>query len=313
MSHWKYVAVAAGTLALTCSSISAATAAPAPAHRTSAVAASTKANALTAMHGEAFAYAKYTAFAGHAARTGKPAVAKLFQRTAGVELNDHFADEAVIAGLVGSTEANLADAIAGETYEATTMYPAFAAQATAEGCTVAAELFTEIAADEAVHAAAYQTALNSLTDASVSVPAPQVADVVTIVKSDPACAGATQTNLLDAMHGESFAQAKYRLYATQAAKTGKPAIAALFSGTAKVELREHFAGEAVLAGLVGTTTANLKTAIGGETYEATVMYPDFASQAKAAGDRAAAKEFRTAGRQEASHARHFAAALRHLR
>lgn len=308
MYTWKHLAIAAGTIALTCASIPVASAAPT--HHDRTVAASTKANALTAMHGEAFAYAKYTAFAGQAARTGKRSVAKLFLKTASVELNDHFADEAVIAGLVGSDAANLADAIAGETYEATTMYPAFAATATAEGCTVAADLFTEIAADEAVHAAAYQTALTSLSDASVSVPAPQVADVETIVKSDPACTGQTLTNLLDAMHGEAFAQAKYRLYATHAAKTGHPAIAALFAGTAKVELTEHFAGEGVLAGLVGTNAANLTAAISGETYEATVMYPDFASQAKAVGDRAAAHEFWTAGRQEASHARAFTKALR---
>jgi rubrerythrin len=308
MFTWKHLAVAVGTIALTCASIPDATAAPT--HRGRTVAASTKANALTAMHGEAFAYAKYTAYAGQASRTGKRSVAKQFLRTASVELNDHFADEAVIAGLVGTNEANLADAIAGETYEATTMYPGFAATATAEGCTAAADLFTEIAADEAVHAAAYQTALSSLSDPGVSVPAPQVADVVTIVQSDPACTGQTLTNLLDAMHGESFAQAKYRLYAKKAARTGHPAIAKLFTGTAKVELREHFAGEAVLAGLVGTNKENLTAAISGETYEATVMYPDFAQQAKAAGDRAAAKEFRKAGRQEASHARLFTKALR---
>ena len=311
MFTWKHAAVAAAAIALTCASIPAASAAPThrPQHT---VADSTKANALTAMHGEAFAYAKYSAFAGQAARTGQRSVAKLFLRTASVELNDHFADEAVIAGLVGSNEANLADAIAGETAEATTMYPGFAATATAEGCTIAAELFTEIAADEAVHAAAYQAALSSLSDASVTVPAPQVADVVTVVQSDPACTGQTLTNLLDAMHGESFAQAKYRLYAKKAAKTGHPAIAKLFAGTAAVELREHFAAEAVLAGLVGTNKANLSAAISGETAEATVMYPDFARQAKLAGDRAAAHEFWTAGRQEASHARAFAKALRHI-
>jgi rubrerythrin len=276
------------------------------------VAASTKANALTAMHGEAFAYAKYNADAGQAARTGKKSVAKLFSRTAKVELGDHFASEAKVAGLVGSNKANLTDAIAGETYETTIMYPGFAAQATADGCPVAAALFTEIAADEAGHAAAYTTALTSLTDVSVKVPAPQVVDPVTIIASSPACSGQTQTNLLAAMHGEAFAHAKYSLYAKHAAATGHRAIAKLFGGTAEVELREHFAGEAVLAGLVGTNKVNLKAAIAGETYETKTMYPDFAHQAAKAGDRHAARLFTEIGREEGAHAHAFTAALHRL-
>jgi len=87
------------------------------------------------------------------------AVAKLFRGTAQVELQEHFAAEAVLAGLVASNAANLQDAIDGETYEHTTMYPGFAAQATKDGCPDAATLFTEIAADEGVHAAAYTLAL----------------------------------------------------------------------------------------------------------------------------------------------------------
>ncbi|MCG2806589.1 ferritin family protein [Propionicimonas sp.] len=310
MLNWKLAGAALGVIAVIAAPPVSASAASGSAKSDAAdVAASTKANALTAMDGEAFAYAKYNAFAGQAARTDKATVAKLFTRTAKVELYEHFADEAEIAGTVGSDQANLADAIAGETYEATTMYPGFAAQATADGCTVAADLFTEIAADEAVHAAAYTTALESLSDASVAVPAPQVVDVVTIIASSPACSGQTQTNLLAAMHGEAFAQAKYNLYADHAAATGHPAIAKLFRGTAKVELLEHFAAEAVLAGLVGTNTANLNAAITGETYEATTMYPEFAAEAAAAGDSAAARVFAKAGRQEAAHAKAFTAAL----
>lgn len=304
MLHWKTAAVALAVTALSAPAASA-WAAPLP----TSAADSTKTNALTAMHGEAFAYAKYTAFSGAAARSGSPSIAQLFNRTASVELNEHFADEAIVAELVGSDASNLAAAVAGETYEATTMYPAFAAQATADGCTAAAELFTEIAADEAGHAAAFTQALASLTDPSMAVPAPPVVDPVTIIASTPACSGQTQANLEDAMHGEAFAQAAYRLYADHAASTGHADIAKLFRGTAQVELREHLAGEAVLAGLVGTNEANLKTAIAGETYEATTMYPDFAAQARAVGDDAAAQLFWKAGRQESSHASAFTAAL----
>src|SRR5665647_2995111 len=190
------------------------------------------------------------------------ALAKLFSGTAQVELQEHFAAEAVLAGLVGSNAANLQDAIAGETYEHTTMYPGFATQATKDGCTDAAALFTEIAGDEGGHAAAYTVALQSLTNPKVKVPKPQTVDPVVITASTPACPGTpTQVNLLEAMHGEAFAYAKYTAYALQAARTHQTALAKLFSGTAQVELQEHFAGEAVLAGLVDTNTTNLLDSI----------------------------------------------------
>src|SRR5664279_3270821 len=95
------------------------------------------------------------------------AVAKLFSGTAQVELQEHFAAEAVLAGLVASNAANLQDSITGETWEHTTMYPEFATQATADNCPAAAALFTEIAVDEGGHAAAYTVALQSLTNPKV--------------------------------------------------------------------------------------------------------------------------------------------------
>ncbi|HMA47348.1 MAG TPA: ferritin family protein [Frankiaceae bacterium] len=276
------------------------------------VAPSTRANTLTAMHGEAYAYAIYTAYAGQAARTGKPRVAHLFTRTAGVELREHFAGEAELIGLVHGDAANLRDAIDGETYEHTTMYPQYAKQAIADRCTAAADLFTEIAADEGGHAAAFTTALRALTDRTVSVPAPPAVDPVEIIASTPACTGRTLDNLEAAMHGEAFAYAKYSLYAAHARRSGRPALAALFGGTAQVELREHFAGEAMLAGVVGGNAANLRHAITGETFEAKTMYPDFAAQAAAAGDRRAARLFRRIGHQEWGHAHRFTAALHTL-
>src|SRR5665811_357120 len=146
------------------------------------------------------------------------AVAKLFSGTAQVELREHFAGEAVLAGLVGTNAANLQDSITGETWEHTTMYPGFATQATTE-CPAAAALFTEIAADEGGHAAAYTVALQALTNPKVKVPKPQPVDPVVITASTPACPGTqTQVNLLDAMHGEAFAYAKYTAYALQAAR-----------------------------------------------------------------------------------------------
>jgi rubrerythrin len=313
MLNWRIAGTALGVIAVIAvpaASASAASGARAPAGFDVAV--STKTNALTAMHGEAFAYAKYGAYAGEAARTDKTRVAKLFTRTARVELDDHYASEAKVAGLVGSNRANLQDAISGEIYETTTMYPSFAAQAKADGCPLAADLFTEIADDEAVHAAGYRTVLESLSDTSVKVPAPQVVVPVAITRSQPACSGQTLTNLLEAMHGEAFAYAKYNLYADHAQQTGHPSIAKFFRGTAQVELREHFAGEAVLAGLVGSNLANLTDTITGETYEAQTMYPGFANQAATAGDRQAARLFSKIAKDEARHAAAFTAAQQRL-
>ena len=158
------------------------------------------------------------AHAGQAARTGQPKLAKLFSGTAQIELREHFAGEAVLAGLVGSNAANLQDAIDGETDEATTMYPKYAHQASKKGCTVAADLFTEIAGDEAGHAAAYTTSLQALSDPAVRIPRPPVVDPVEITASTPACTGGTLVNLKAAMHGEAFAYAKYKAYAGQAAR-----------------------------------------------------------------------------------------------
>ncbi|GGL17249.1 hypothetical protein Sme01_71780 [Sphaerisporangium melleum] len=119
----------------------------------------TKADLDTAMHGEAFAYAKYRLYAE---RAKDAAVARLFRGDAEVERREHFADEAKLVGLVGDTRANLAKAIAGERYESQTMYPTFAKRAAAAGDTAAARLFRHNAKDEAGHARAFQRALDRL-------------------------------------------------------------------------------------------------------------------------------------------------------
>ena len=101
----------------------------------------------------------------------------------------------------------------------------------------------------------------------------------------------TMDNLSTAMHGEAFAYAKYMLYAEHARQGGNTELAQLFEKTAKQERLEHFAEEAGLAGLVATDAENLKDAIQGESYEVETMYRDFAQQAAAVGDRAAADRF----------------------
>jgi len=122
----------------------------------------------------------------------------------------------------------------------------------------------------------------------------------------------TQQNLKTAMHGEAFAYAKYLLYAEQARRSGNTALANLFEQTAKTERLEHLAEEAKLAKLVGDDAANLKEAIAGESYEVDTMYRQFAEQARAAGDTAAAARFEEIRRDEMKHRDSFKAALEKL-
>lgn len=272
-----------------------------------AIAGGTRANLLDAMHGEAFARAKYLAYATQAEREGHPAVARLYRSTAGTELGDHFHQEAGLAGLVRSDAADLRDAISGENYETTTMYPSFERQARADGDLKAATLFHEIGADEADHRNRLAKALKAL-GGSGGVPRPPAVTPVAIPAAPASSTGRTLANLKAAMHGEAFASAKYLAYAAHARSSGRPAVARLFTGLAAIELREHFAGEGVLAGLVSGTRQNLSESVAGENWEATSMYPGYARQATAAGDVKAAAAFGEIGQEEARHRNAFAAA-----
>lgn len=122
----------------------------------------------------------------------------------------------------------------------------------------------------------------------------------------------TMENLHTAMRGEAFAYASYMLYAERARKDGHPEIADLFENAAKIERFEHFAEEAELAGLVGTTEENLREAIKGESYESTTMYREFAEQAASVEDHDAAERFEEIRRDEMKHRAMFEAALQKL-
>jgi rubrerythrin len=119
-------------------------------------------NLSTAMHGEAFAYVKYLLYAEHARKSGHKELADLFEKTANTERFEHFAEEAQLAGLVGSDADNLKDAIQGESYEIDTMYLEFAQKAKVAGDTAAAARFEEIRHDEMGHRDAFKIALANL-------------------------------------------------------------------------------------------------------------------------------------------------------
>lgn len=125
----------------------------------------TRSNLQTALHGEAYAFVKYSLFAEQARREGHADIAAQFEAAAKKERHEHFAELAALYELVGTTEQNLKDAIAGETSEATSIYPNFAATALSEGNQAAAALFEELAGDERTHAAEFSAALSSLREA----------------------------------------------------------------------------------------------------------------------------------------------------
>ena len=122
----------------------------------------------------------------------------------------------------------------------------------------------------------------------------------------------TREHLLDAMHGEAFAFVKYMLFSEAARKNGHAKLAELFEKTANVERFEHFDEEAELLGLVGSDAENLQDSMNGESYEVETMYKEFAEDAKAAGDIAAADRFSEIRKDEMSHLAAYKAALESL-
>ncbi len=117
----------------------------------------------------------------------------------------------------------------------------------------------------------------------------------------------TNENLKEAFAGESQAFQKYTSFAEAAEKEGLPNIARLFRTTAQAE-RIHAAGHFAALEGVGSTAANLKEAIAGETYEYQQMYPPMLEAAEAEGHKAK-RMFKFAVAAEEIHARLYARAL----
>jgi len=95
----------------------------------------------------------------------------------------------------------------------------------------------------------------------------------------------TEKALQEAFAGESKANQKYRAFAKKAEKEGFANIARLFRTTAEAE-RIHAEGHLGALEQIGSTVENLKTAIEGETYEYTEMYPPMLAEAEAEGHKA---------------------------
>jgi rubrerythrin len=130
----------------------------------------------------------------------------------------------------------------------------------------------------------------------------------------------THDNLKHAFAAESQANRRYMYFARRADIEGYPDIGGLFRDTAEAETGHAFGhmdflkevGDPVTGFALGATDANLKSAVEGETYEYTQMYPGFARTAREEGFTEIAEWFETLARAEKSHAGRFQKGLDNL-
>jgi rubrerythrin len=127
----------------------------------------------------------------------------------------------------------------------------------------------------------------------------------------------TEKNVLTAFCGESQARNRYTYFASKAREEGFVQISQIFTETADQE-KEHAkrlfkfleGGEVKIeasfpAGVIGSTSENLKEAEGGENYEWQTMYPGFAKVARDEGFSAIATIFEAIAVAEKQHAKRY--------
>ncbi len=130
----------------------------------------------------------------------------------------------------------------------------------------------------------------------------------------------TEENLKEAFAGESQANRRYLYFAQRADVEGYNDVSAVFRSTAEGETGHahgHLeyleeSGDPATGLPFGSTEANLKTAIAGETYEYTDMYPGMAKSARDEGFDEIADWFETLAKAERSHANRFQKSLDEL-
>ena len=126
----------------------------------------TEANLQAAFAGESQARNKYTYFASVARKEGFEQIAAIFQATADNEKEHAKLWFKELEG-IGDTAANLEAAAAGENFEWTDMYEAFAKTAEEEGFTALAKRFRMVAAIEKRHEERYRALLRNIETAAV--------------------------------------------------------------------------------------------------------------------------------------------------
>ena len=127
-------------------------------------------------------------------------------------------------------------------------------------------------------------------------------------------------NLKEAFAGESQANRRYLYFARAADIEGFPDIAGLFKDTADAETGHAFGhldflkqvGDPVTGVPIGKSEQNLKSAVEGETYEYTQMYPGMAKTAREESFPELAEWFETLAKAEKSHAGRFTKGLKQI-
>jgi rubrerythrin len=123
----------------------------------------------------------------------------------------------------------------------------------------------------------------------------------------------TEKNLLVAFAGESQARTRYTFFASVAKKEGYEQISSIFQETADNEKEhaelffKHLKGgvaeitAAYPAGIIGSTSENLKAAAEGEKLEWGTLYPNFAKVAEEEGFKDVARTFHMVAKVEKYH------------
>ena len=130
----------------------------------------------------------------------------------------------------------------------------------------------------------------------------------------------THDNLKAAFAGESQANRRYLYFAAKADVEGQNDVAALFRSTAEGETGHAHGhldylkrvGDPATDLPIGSTDANLKSAVAGETHEYTDMYPGMAKTAREEGFGEIADWFETLAKAEKSHAGRFSQLLKSI-
>jgi rubrerythrin len=165
----------------------------------------TIANLKDAFKGESTASAKYAAYALQAKKEGFAQIATMFEATSKAE-QIHAANHQTVLEKLGqkvetvqpeftvkTTRENLEDAMEGESYEVTKMYPGFISTAKTEEVTAASKSFRWAMDTEKNHLVMYQNALNALnakkpgTVSGVYWVCPKCGNTYNIAKPESTC------------------------------------------------------------------------------------------------------------------------------
>ncbi len=130
----------------------------------------------------------------------------------------------------------------------------------------------------------------------------------------------THENLKNAFAAESQANRRHLYFARAADIEGYPEVGGLFRDTSEAETGHAFGhmdflkavGDPATGVVFGNTRQNLQSAIEGETYEYTQMYPGMAKTAREEGFPEIAEWFETLAKAERSHAGRFTKGLEGL-